>query len=726
MYNPSSSLKPKYFWELVGSGYRLLSPELKKQVEAIWSGLILGAETTYFNGEQAYSARSFSTLGAFIEHHGVELNLVFKTSGSDKNTEDVFLQIPQKPTAVWSENSVISSPLVYAYKVAAKTPYGQTLLSQACFVTIDSSIPLSDTETITVSWPAVAGATGYDVYRAQGTSFKYVGSSASTQFSDQSPVALDTLPIPTKNAALVGYLYATEFTKNLVFLEGVLDSLGNAVQVSTSRDGILFPPNAYTRSGDNQDFYGGLFTTQAALTIHPAFAGYIYPEDAAVVYASGYYPPHVSGWAVMPAEDKLRMWGNHFKNLTTRLVQLSRGVPSLEALQDAWAFALNTPYAEEDGVVTVVGANYITISGVTSYTYHLGTPPIHTSGNTVSKFEFLVQKPEVQDFIVNPSGLRLYASGLAQTLSQPVDPETLLTFFKTIDWAPDPIYVQNFPKRLVPANLRYAVNPPSPAYSIIDADALDYLTKVELTDDYETAQAVDLFTLGVKADGLWNKVTCMHLYLGGTAYRHSLDLKTRGEGTNTSQILWLDGGLSIEHSSLGSKGDLTSTSYGIIQLDTTPLTADNSSCYGFYVEKTTTHPGIVMGQVGGSPSFNGSYSSFLNGTSSARIRGNQSLNFTQSQTKGFVGIGRMGYAGNNTSIIHPEGITRGNTNTTGDTGGVGNSYKVSIMRRFSALVSSSYSDDWIRFTFVGTGFSEADMLLLKARVITLQTALGRA
>jgi hypothetical protein len=92
--------------------------------------------------------------------------------------------IPSTPTFSTTTGTLAAG--TYNYKVTAKTAFGETPASNW------ASHTLGATGGVVVNWTAVSGATGYNVYGRSwnqgGSGFKYIGTSATTSFTDSGSV----------------------------------------------------------------------------------------------------------------------------------------------------------------------------------------------------------------------------------------------------------------------------------------------------------------------------------------------------------------------------------------------------------------------------------------------------------------------------------------------------------------------------------------------------------
>ncbi len=114
----------------------------------------------------------------------------------------------------------------------------------------------------------------------------------------------------------------------------------------------------------------------------------------------------------------------------------------------------------------------------------------------------------------------------------------------------------------------------SPAY---DTDAQAFFNATGITDETQKT-AVNNLAIGLKANGVWDKMKIIYPFVGGTDTSHSYNLKD----TTVAQITWTTG---VTHTSDGVKGAASGTGHGDtgVTPSTLGLGRDDTSL-GFYTQ----------------------------------------------------------------------------------------------------------------------------------------------
>ena len=114
-----------------------------------------------------------------------------------------------------------------------------------------------------------------------------------------------------------------------------------------------------------------------------------------------------------------------------------------------------------------------------------------------------------------------------------------------------------------------------PAGSSTDPDAQAFFTSAGITDTTQQT-AVNNLVVGLKNDGIWNKMKIIYPFVGGTATSHSYNLKD----TTVAQITWTSG---ITHNSNGVDGANSGTAHGDTGITPSALgLGRNDTSFGFY------------------------------------------------------------------------------------------------------------------------------------------------
>lgn len=112
----------------------------------------------------------------------------------------------------------------------------------------------------------------------------------------------------------------------------------------------------------------------------------------------------------------------------------------------------------------------------------------------------------------------------------------------------------------------------SSPYVIIDPDAQAFVTAAGITADYQK-MAIDVLTIGLKAQGIWTKCTAIYPFLGGNASAHKYNLKDPRDLDAAFRLVFAG---SWFHSNSGIKPNGTDTNARTLVIPNTHLSQNNT------------------------------------------------------------------------------------------------------------------------------------------------------
>jgi len=237
-----------------------------------------------------------------------------------------------------------------------------------------------------------------------------------------------------------------------------------------------------------------------------------------------------------------------------------------------------------------------------------------------------------------------------------------------------------------------------------------FLTATSINDS-TISSALNTYIKDLKSNSLWDKIEALYPIVGDTANKHSYNLKN----SNTYQITWFGSGI---HTVNGFTGNSTN-GYGNTGFVET-RDADNSS---FVLVRTsnTTNPGVEIGAVTSNNS-SGSHIYTKFGDLNTILVRNQSPSYdslTGTSPNGWMATSRL----NNTNyIIQKNDVSETFTRT-------GSSeicpFEYYVAARNKGGVAETFSADQSVTYGLGKGLTIAELSILRALTLQLQTNLGR-
>lgn len=250
---------------------------------------------------------------------------------------------------------------------------------------------------------------------------------------------------------------------------------------------------------------------------------------------------------------------------------------------------------------------------------------------------------------------------------------------------------------------------------VSDPNAQAFIDAAQITDVTQ-ADAINNLVLGLKYDNLWNKMTAIYPFVGGTATTHKYNLKDPRD-LDAAYRLVFNGGWT--HSSTGATPN-GANGYADTFFTQTSMGMFANSHISYYARTVASTTGTKV-EMGVGTGLANSYSNLAVGFS-----GVISIN-AGSRTLGFSVVDARGYVLNSatsTSLkLYKNGSLLGTDSTT----------QLSSPSAFSLIIGAqsngasrgNYTDREAAFASIGSGLTDADASNLYNRVQTYQTALSR-
>jgi hypothetical protein len=269
-------------------------------------------------------------------------------------------------------------------------------------------------------------------------------------------------------------------------------------------------------------------------------------------------------------------------------------------------------------------------------------------------------------------------------------------------------------------NVAGAAEATSNSLTIFDADAQAYITAATITDTTQK-NAVNQFTVDIKAASVWTKMKAIYPFLGGTATTHKWNLKDP-QDTNAAFRLVFTGGWT--HSSTGALPNGTN-GYADTFLNANTALQQFSHHHAFY--HNTDNSGTGLRSMGGAQSV--SSSNFRTTIESSGVTltyrdlglTNTETPVTASSLKGFRASSRT--ANNNMFIVKADGTST--TSTTSTATNALPALNCYLAAHNASGAGANYAIMSIAFHSLGDGLSAAEGLSLRNAVVTYNTTLGR-
>jgi len=237
----------------------------------------------------------------------------------------------------------------------------------------------------------------------------------------------------------------------------------------------------------------------------------------------------------------------------------------------------------------------------------------------------------------------------------------------------------------------------------IDSDAAVFISAAGITDATQI-NAINYLVVELKSNGIWDKMSVIYPFVGGTASAHSYNLKD----TSTYQISW--GGTALTHDSNGITGN--SVGYG----DTGYIHNDKDSLnIGTYIRNNVPSTSAI-GVTQNTPNvssilFPSDYLSRINSPTTLSLPARNPQGHTVASTSL---IDRTDYS---------NGVVIGTLGSAG--GSAVNTIPMYIMARNLIGSAGSQSIFNISLSHIGDGITGAEALTLYNIIQQYQTILGR-
>lgn len=198
MFNPSQeNSNPESIWDLMGTFFSLIPEEDKKVFERYYESLSRVNSGLFYSLYQAEGLRYFKFQEGWYELIAQEFSFIKEDSGNEGrvNLKKETLSPPSGFSATHANGGSI-----YSYKITSVNSQGESTPSRT-FRVNDATV--SGVNPINLSWDSVSGASSYKVYGRTAGSYKLIGSTTSSSFSDTGSAPGSSTP-PAKNEAHSG------------------------------------------------------------------------------------------------------------------------------------------------------------------------------------------------------------------------------------------------------------------------------------------------------------------------------------------------------------------------------------------------------------------------------------------------------------------------------------------------------------------------------------------
>jgi hypothetical protein len=243
-----------------------------------------------------------------------------------------------------------------------------------------------------------------------------------------------------------------------------------------------------------------------------------------------------------------------------------------------------------------------------------------------------------------------------------------------------------------------------------DADITAFLTATGIEDE-DQIFAITYLVTQLKQNGLWNKMHAIYPFVGGTASRHSINLKN----PNQYKITWSPTG--VTHDANGITGNGVS-GYGDTGYIIAPIYKDN-----FHMSAYVRNDVVAGAKCAIGGSSNDSYTQLLpyltGGLFQGSINQNVTSNVNNSSSKGYYLSCRLDSThirGNKNAIA----LINGTVNSTTVSG-----LKLYILSRNISGAIGYFSDYNLSIASIGESFTDSESLLMYSLVQQFQTYLNR-
>jgi hypothetical protein len=247
----------------------------------------------------------------------------------------------------------------------------------------------------------------------------------------------------------------------------------------------------------------------------------------------------------------------------------------------------------------------------------------------------------------------------------------------------------------------------------IDPDAEAFIIAAGINKPIQEA-AINNLVIGLKADGLWNKMKAIYPFVGGTATAHKFNLKDPRDLDAAFRLVFFGG---WTHDINGSQPNGTNA-YADTNFNALNNFNASSRHLSFY-NRTDTAKGYDMGCYSG---FNDTMlaSRFTASTSAYTCFGSISGGYTTATTPTALGF----IQSNN--ISSSEKIYKNGSSIVSSTRAITNvNLQIFIGAGNFDLLAAAYTDHQCAFASIGDGLNDTEAANLNTRVQAFQTALSR-
>ncbi len=251
---------------------------------------------------------------------------------------------------------------------------------------------------------------------------------------------------------------------------------------------------------------------------------------------------------------------------------------------------------------------------------------------------------------------------------------------------------------------------------VSDSDAQAFLNAAVITDTTQ-ATAVNNLVIGLKADGIWNEAIALYPFVGGTATTHKWNLKDPRD-LDAAYRLVFNGG--VVHSSNGVQGNGTNAYYDTKFNPSVQLTSSTGGSAFIYVFNDILDAGVDLAgyQTGVNTRFQ--VMSRYAGSFYASMLATNLYTASNSNAIGFYGGTREP---SNTTTFYA--VKDANSYSYSDSYANPNCIVMGLAAGVDTSGVSFYTNRGQSFSWIGKGLTTAQSQLLRSRVLTFNSTLGR-
>lgn len=410
-------------FEAIGTFYENIPEPAKVQLKAYFEALARLKSGTHFNLYQSDLMQYLKFSEGWLELLYKNYRVYFDNTGTSnfKNTKNEYLDIPQNISASGGG----TGNEVYAYRIAAYNTEGETIASEEISIT-GKSADLS-TNNVTVSWDAVANATGYKVYGRDVLDHQLLKTVVSTTYADDGTVESTSEQPKEVNTALHSYLFTLPEDHIYLSIPELIENGSSTLTedvdyeiVSTNK--IRFFNSSIVKRTDTvrQATYNE-YLAKTGLILSPVLTEFYLKafgkDNPKEIILNGKYFPHIDGYNSLNKFEQAQARAKHLKFFCWASSVFLRRKPTIASIEQAYGLAQDYPFSYEDGEVTDITGQVITVSGQSSYSYDIGTGNSHlfNVSDDVKQFDLLAAGISLKDYYSHPTTI----SGLATQYEEP-------------------------------------------------------------------------------------------------------------------------------------------------------------------------------------------------------------------------------------------------------------------------------------------------------------------